>query len=227
MSKDSKDLVPASGEFLVYVGDDGAAWVHVRLAEGTVWLTQKLMADLYGVSVPTVNEHLKNIYDEAELDPGATIRKFRIVRRRKSRGFRLLDHYSAGDHRGRLSGPLHAGHPLPAVGHYPARRVPGQGLRARRRAPEVDRAPRRGLLRTAPRAHPRHPRLGASLLPEDHRYLRAVQHRLRCALGDRADLLRDRAEPLFRPRGDGSKAASPPRISTVPSRRPSSSKQPG
>lgn len=95
MTKGASDLVPASGEFLVYVGDDGATRVHVRLAEGTVWLTQKLMADLYGVSVPTVNEHLKNIYDEGELDPGATIRKFRIVRTEGNREvFRLLDHYS-------------------------------------------------------------------------------------------------------------------------------------
>lgn len=95
MTKGSSDLVPASGEFLVYVGDDGATRVHVRLAEGTVWLTQKLIADLYGVSVPTVNEHLKNIYDEAELDPGATIRKFRIVRSEGNREVsRLVDHYS-------------------------------------------------------------------------------------------------------------------------------------
>jgi hypothetical protein len=53
--------------------------VQVRLAEGTVWLTQKLMADLYGKDVRTINEHLENIYEEGELDPEATIRKFRIV----------------------------------------------------------------------------------------------------------------------------------------------------
>jgi hypothetical protein len=95
MPQDPRYLVPAHGELLVYVGDDGATRVHVRLAEGTVWLTQKLMAELYGVSIPTVNEHLKNIYDEGELDPGATIRKFRIVRSEGNREVsRLLDHYS-------------------------------------------------------------------------------------------------------------------------------------
>jgi hypothetical protein len=95
MTKDSNDLVPASGELLVYVGDDGAARVHVRLAEGTVWLTQKLMADLYGKDVRTINEHLQNIYDEGELEPGATIRKFRIVGTEGNREVsRLLDHYS-------------------------------------------------------------------------------------------------------------------------------------
>jgi hypothetical protein len=68
-SRDARDLVPATGELLVYVGDDGAVHVHVRLAAGTVWLTQKLMAQLYGKDVRTVNEHLKNIYEEGELDP--------------------------------------------------------------------------------------------------------------------------------------------------------------
>ena len=95
MTQDPKDLAPAGGEFLVYIGEDGQARIHVRLAEGTVWLTQKLMGDLFGVSVPTVNEHLKNIYEEDELDPGATIRKFRIVRTEGDREVtRLLDHYA-------------------------------------------------------------------------------------------------------------------------------------
>lgn len=95
MTDDSKSLVPAAGEFLVYVGDDGATRVHVRLAEGTVWLTQKLIAELYGVSVPTINEHLTGIYETNELDPGATIRKFRIVRTEGNRSVsRLVDHYS-------------------------------------------------------------------------------------------------------------------------------------
>ncbi|WP_208752750.1 hypothetical protein [Corallococcus carmarthensis] len=47
--------------------------------EGTVWLTQKQLAELYGKDVRTINEHLQNIHEEGELDPGATIRKFRIV----------------------------------------------------------------------------------------------------------------------------------------------------
>jgi len=90
-----EDLVPATGELLVYVGADGAARVQVRLSEGTVWLTQKLMGELYGKDVRTINEHLGNIYDEAELDPTATIRKFRIVQTEGNRSVsRLVDHYS-------------------------------------------------------------------------------------------------------------------------------------
>lgn len=95
MPDDTKALAPEGGEFLVYVGDDGASRVHVRIGGGTVWLTQKLMADIYGKDVRTINEHLQNIYEEAELDPGATIRKFRIVRTEGNREVnRLVDHYS-------------------------------------------------------------------------------------------------------------------------------------
>ncbi|MDD5308957.1 MAG: virulence RhuM family protein [Deltaproteobacteria bacterium] len=95
MTDDPKALVPAGGEFLVYVGDDGTAHVHVRIAEGTVWLTQKLMAGLYGKDVRTINDHLQAIYEDGELDPGATIRKYRIVRTEGNRSVsRLVDHYS-------------------------------------------------------------------------------------------------------------------------------------
>lgn len=47
----------------------------------TVWLTQKLMADLFQKDVRTINEHIRNIYEEGELSPEATIRKFRIVQK--------------------------------------------------------------------------------------------------------------------------------------------------
>lgn len=94
MADDRKSLA-SPGEFLVYVNDDGTSRVQVRLAEGTVWLTQKQLADLYQVAVPTINEHLKNIYDEGELDPGATIRKFRMVRSEGNREVsRLIDHHA-------------------------------------------------------------------------------------------------------------------------------------
>lgn len=94
-----RDLAPTAGEFLVFVADDGAAQVHVRIADATVWLTQKQLAVLYGKDVRTINEHVGNIYEEGELDPSATIRKFRIIQKERNRtGFRevvrLVDHYS-------------------------------------------------------------------------------------------------------------------------------------
>jgi hypothetical protein len=90
------DNVPVpGGEFLLYTTDDGSTRLSVRVHDGTVWLPQRLIAELFGVSVPTVNEHLGNIYDDGELDPGATIRKFRIVQPEGVREVsRLIDHYN-------------------------------------------------------------------------------------------------------------------------------------
>lgn len=68
---------PLPGQMLIY--RDGALQLQVRLDGQTVWLTQRGLAELYQVSVPSVNEHLRHIYDEGELQPEATIRKFRIV----------------------------------------------------------------------------------------------------------------------------------------------------
>ena len=81
------------GQILIY--QDGCLEVQVRLDGRTVWLTQRLMAELYQVSVKTVNEHLINIYSEEELDSGATIRKFRIVQTEGTRQVsRMVDHYN-------------------------------------------------------------------------------------------------------------------------------------
>lgn len=83
----------AGGQLLIY--QDGALNLQVRLDGQTVWLSQRLLAELYQVSVKTVNEHLINIFDEGELDPEATIRKFRIVQTEGNREVtRLIDHYN-------------------------------------------------------------------------------------------------------------------------------------
>ncbi len=89
------DIALAPTELVFYSRADGQTQVQVRLFEETVWLTQKLMADLYGKDVRTVNEHLKNIYEEGELDAQATIRKFRIVQTEGKREVsRFVEHYS-------------------------------------------------------------------------------------------------------------------------------------
>jgi len=85
--------VPPDGQLLIY--DAGGLAIQVRLDGQSVWLTQRLIADLFQVSVKTVNEHLVNIYDEGELAAEATIRKFRIVQTEGSRQVsRLVDHYN-------------------------------------------------------------------------------------------------------------------------------------
>jgi len=84
---------PSEGRMLVY--QDGALNLQVRLDGRTVWLTQRLIAELYQVSVKTANEHLINIYQERELDPEATIRKSRIVQREGNRDVsRMVEHYN-------------------------------------------------------------------------------------------------------------------------------------
>jgi hypothetical protein len=89
------DLTKRETEFLLYQTEDGRTRVECRLEGETIWLTQKLLAELFQVSVPTINEHLANIFDERELDAKATIRKFRIVQREGKREVtRELDHYS-------------------------------------------------------------------------------------------------------------------------------------
>lgn len=83
------------GQVLVYEGEDGQVKIDVRLEDETVWLTQKLMADLFQVTVPTINEHIKNIFNERELSPDATIRKFRIVQKEGQRNVtRMVDFYN-------------------------------------------------------------------------------------------------------------------------------------
>jgi hypothetical protein len=87
--------VPGKGQFLVYEAEDGRIKIDVRFENENVWLTQKLMADLFQVTVPTINEHIKNIYNEKELIPDATIRKFRIVQKEGRRNVtRMVDHHN-------------------------------------------------------------------------------------------------------------------------------------
>ena len=84
---------PPGGQILIY--QDGATRLQVRLEGETVWLSQRLIAELFQVSVKTANEHLVNIYNEGELRPGATIRKFRIVQTEGARQVtRTIDHYN-------------------------------------------------------------------------------------------------------------------------------------
>lgn len=65
--------------FLMYQTENGDTKIQVRLEGETVWMTQKAMAELFQKGVPTINEHIKNIYAEGELTEEATIRKNRIV----------------------------------------------------------------------------------------------------------------------------------------------------
>ena len=92
---DSSIVPAAQGEILLYQTADGGTRVECRFQDETIWLSQALMSELYQKDVRTINEHLKSIYSEEELDPEATIRKFRIVRQEGSRQVtRTIEHYS-------------------------------------------------------------------------------------------------------------------------------------
>ena len=91
-----KQPAPESGsELILYQTEDGQTRIECRFENENVWMTQALMAELFQVTVPTVNEHLKGIYAEGELPAGATIRKFRMVRfEGKRQVTREIEHYN-------------------------------------------------------------------------------------------------------------------------------------
>ncbi|MHC4927175.1 MAG: virulence RhuM family protein [Planctomycetota bacterium] len=77
--KSKKVIRNSTAEFLIFTGQVGEQGIESRYEDGTIWLSQKLMSRLFEVDVRTINEHLINIYKQAELTRQETIRKFRIV----------------------------------------------------------------------------------------------------------------------------------------------------
>ena len=87
----------SAAEYLTYVaatGDNPEA-IEVRYEDENIWLTQKMLATVYGVKLATINEHIKNIYTDNELEENRTIRKFRIVQKEGTREVsRDVNHYN-------------------------------------------------------------------------------------------------------------------------------------
>ncbi len=69
----------STAEFLIFTLQAGENGIEVHFEDETIWLTQKLMAELFNVTIPTINEHLKNIFESKELAENSVIRKFRIT----------------------------------------------------------------------------------------------------------------------------------------------------
>lgn len=95
--KDKSIVYSSAAEYLSYVAATGGSdeSIELRYEDENIWLTQKMMATLYGVEVSTINVHLKKIYEDAELSPEATIRKFQIVQTEGSRQVaREVIHYN-------------------------------------------------------------------------------------------------------------------------------------
>ena len=98
MKKDNEITIRASAaEYLTYVAATGnnSESIEMRYEDENIWLTQKMIATLYDVGTPTVNEHIKNIYKDSELEESSTIRKFRIVQTERTRQVsRSQNHYN-------------------------------------------------------------------------------------------------------------------------------------
>ena len=95
MTDENKYPVPQDSQILFYQSNEGKVKLEVRFEGETVWLSQKLLAELFQVSVPTINEHIKTIYKDNEHSPDSTIRKFLIVQSEGTRNVsRLVDFYN-------------------------------------------------------------------------------------------------------------------------------------
>lgn len=98
MSKKNEISIRSSAaEYLTYVatvGDRNDS-IEMRYEDENIWLTQKMMATLYDVELSTINEHIKKVFNDSELEEKATIRKFRIVQTEGSRQVeREINHYN-------------------------------------------------------------------------------------------------------------------------------------
>ena len=94
--KTKTDIRSSAAEYLTFVaaGGKSAESIEIRYEDENIWLTQKMMAVLYDASVSTINEHIKNILADHELQEEATIRNFRIVQTEGDRAVtRSVKHY--------------------------------------------------------------------------------------------------------------------------------------
>ncbi|MBR6647518.1 MAG: virulence RhuM family protein [Clostridia bacterium] len=98
MKKNNEITIRSSAaEYLTYVAATGSndESIEMRYEDENIWLTQKMMATLYDVSVSAINQHLKKIYEDSELEQEATIKKYLTVQKEGSREVsRNIDHYN-------------------------------------------------------------------------------------------------------------------------------------
>ena len=94
---EEKNIRSSAAEYLTYIAATGGnpQSVEMRYEDENIWLTQKMLAVLYDVEIPTINEHIAKIYSDHELELDATIRNFRIVQTEGSRQVnREVKHYN-------------------------------------------------------------------------------------------------------------------------------------
>ncbi len=95
--KEEITIRSSAAEYLTFVASTGEqdSSVEMRYEDENIWLTQKMLAELYDVEVNTINYHIKKIFEDSELEENSTIRKFRIVQKEANRDIsREVNHYS-------------------------------------------------------------------------------------------------------------------------------------
>ena len=97
MSKDKTQITSSSAEYLTFIASGGESEnaLEMRYQDENIWLTQKLMAELYNVTVSAINQHLKRLFADSELEQNSAIKNFLIVQKEGSRQVqRAVDHYN-------------------------------------------------------------------------------------------------------------------------------------
>ena len=95
--KDQINIRSSAAEYLTYAASAGNQQdsIEMRYEDENIWLTQKMMAALYDVSVAAINQHIKRIYEDSELEAESTIKKYLIVQNEGSRQVnREVAHYN-------------------------------------------------------------------------------------------------------------------------------------
>lgn len=89
------NLIPNESEFILYTTPNGEVRLDVLVLDETIWLTQDGMQELFGKAKSTISEHIKNVFDEGELERDPTVRKFRTVQTEGQREVsRDLEYYN-------------------------------------------------------------------------------------------------------------------------------------
>ncbi len=93
--KGKKLIRNSTAEFLIFTGQAGEQSIEARYEDETIWLTQQLMAELFQSSKQNISHHIKSIYEEGELQPEATVKKYLTVRQEGKRQVkRELEYYN-------------------------------------------------------------------------------------------------------------------------------------
>ena len=91
----SNDLIENNNKFIMYTTEDGQVEIEVRLEDENVWLTQNSMAELFDTTKQNISLHIKNIYEEGELDEISTVKDFLTVQNEGTRQVsRNVKHYN-------------------------------------------------------------------------------------------------------------------------------------